>query len=34
VLRALDYLRAAGIPVNERVEEAVAAVFDPQQRST
>jgi hypothetical protein len=34
VLRALDCLRAAGVPVDERAEETMAAVFDSQQRST
>ncbi len=31
VLRALDYLRAAGVPPDERVEEAVAAVLERRQ---
>jgi hypothetical protein len=31
VLRALDYLRAAGVPPDERVEEAVAAVRERRQ---
>jgi hypothetical protein len=31
VLRALDYLRAAGVPPDARVEEAVAAVLERRQ---